>query len=335
MSLESAQKQLLPLIEDHLKGFLFSLDFSASETLQEMIAYHMGWANDDQGGGKRIRPLLTLLCAGAYRGIIDNALPGASAVEYLHNFTLIHDDIEDNAPLRHGKPTVWKKWGMPQAINAGDALFSIAQLVITDLGERCGDSIGLQAVRALNGTCLHLTRGQYMDIAFESREDVSVEHYLQMIEGKTAALIGFAAYLGGLTANQNQTQLNLLSQFGKTLGMAFQIQDDDLGVWGDPEITGKSSASDLLTRKKTLPILYGLQFSDEFCNLWKNEKISPENVDQFSSLLATCGARDYVETKAASYTKQAFEILEKLFPHENIYVEALHELTQVLLNRKY
>lgn len=334
MTLDIAQDQVLPLIENHLKCFLFSLDFSTSQPLREMIAYHMGWGKEHNGSGKRIRPLLTLLCAGAGNGAIENALPGAAAVEFLHNFTLIHDDIEDNSPLRHGKPSVWKKWSIPQAINTGDALFSIAQLAITDLGKTCGDNIGLRAIWAMNSTCLQLTCGQYMDIAFESLEDVEVDHYLQMIEGKTAALIEFSAYLGGLTSDQDQTQLNLLSEFGKTLGMAFQIQDDILGVWGDPAITGKSSASDLLARKKTLPILYGLQFSSEFHNLWNNEIISIENVDQFTSLLTICGALNYAINKAESYTAQAFEVLEKLFTHQNTYVNALHELTQVLLNRK-
>lgn len=335
MTLTDLQKQLLPEIESHLKNFLQSLDFGQSQALKEMIRYHMGWEDEQGSQGKRIRPLLTLLSAGACNGSIRDVMPGAVAIEYLHNFTLIHDDIEDKSPIRHGRPTLWKKWGLAQAVNAGDALFSIAQLAMLDLQKTCDQAVTLLAIKEFNQTCLHLTRGQYLDIDFESSQNISIDTYLDMIEGKTAALIAFSTNLGGLVAHQDEIHLNLLGEFGSSLGMAFQIQDDYLGVWGDPQKTGKSAATDLLTGKKSLPILFGLQQSREFRDFWENEEILAENVDTLASMLIACGAQDFVKTKVKYFTEGAFATLHKLFPAENDHSEALFEITEILLDRNF
>jgi len=198
-------------------------------------------------------------------------MPAAVSVEFLHNFTLIHDDIEDRSDLRHGQETVWKRWGMAQAINAGDALFCIAQLAMLDLTQTCGGEITIQATTELNQVCLHLTRGQYQDIAFEADEDTELEAYLEMIRGKTAALISLSTALAGIITRQDEVVTSHLSDFGRSLGMAFQMQDDYLGIWGDPKITGKSTSSDLHAKKKTLPVLYGLNNCQEFKTLWNKD----------------------------------------------------------------
>jgi len=335
MTLTNLQNLLLPEIESQLKNFLHTLNFGQSQPLQEMISYHMGWEDEGGSHGKRIRPFLSLLCAGALNGSIQNTMPGAAAIEYLHNFTLIHDDIEDNAPIRHGRPTLWQKYGLAQAVNAGDALFSIAQLAMLSLQETCNEAITLKAIKAFNHTCLHLTRGQYLDIAFESSQNVDVATYMNMIEGKTAALIAYSATLGGLTACQEEKQLSSLGEFGSSLGMAFQIQDDYLGVWGDSQETGKSAATDLLNRKKSLPILFGLQHNEDFRNFWRYEQIDSENVDALANMLIACGAQDFVKAKVQSFTEKAFTALDELFPIENDYVNALYELTEILLHRNY
>lgn len=334
MSLSSLQNQLQPQIEDHLKLFLESQDFGRAEGLKHMLAEHMGWGDSGGGRGKRIRPLLTLLCAGAFGGHIEKALPAATAVELLHNFTLIHDDIEDQSPLRHGRPTLWTKWGAAQAINAGDALFSIAQMAMLELSTTCDFHLAHRAVLAFNRVCLHLTRGQHLDIALENQSGTDVETYLAMIRGKTAALIAHSAWLGGLSAGQNDGSLEKLSAFSESLGMAFQIQDDDLGVWGDPDVTGKSAASDLLTRKKTLPVLYGLDHCPEFREMWESEDLRHGGVEAMANLLRECGVQDETRMKAEYYTKQAFSSLESLFPHKNDFAVALFELAQGLLARK-
>jgi len=335
MTLNDLQSQLIPQIEASLKAKINAFDFNHTNQLKRMITYQMGWSADGahDGGGKRIRPFLSLLCAGACKDQIEMAMPAAMAIEFLHNFTLIHDDIQDKSPLRHGKPTLWKKWGIAQAINAGDALFAIAQMTILKLADTTNEHICNLAASEFNQVCLHLTQGQYLDIAFESLDNVDIKTYLNMIEGKTAALIAFSTHVGGLAAGQTKDFLDLLSAYGKCLGMAFQIQDDFLGVWGDPLVTGKSTASDLLTRKKSLPILYGLENCPEFQDQWQKVPITAEYVLEMAKTLEICGAKKYVVTKAKEYTGRAFEILGQLFPKRNTYAVALKELTHDLLNR--
>lgn len=330
------QQELLPIIEDRLKSFLSEMDFDLSPQLEEMLTYHMGWhpsISKNAAGGKRIRPLLTLLCHGAFQPAVEKALPGAVAVELLHNFTLIHDDIEDNSPLRHGQPTLWNKWGLAQAINAGDALFSISQMAILSLRKSCGVEAALKAAEKMNAAFLHLTRGQYLDIAFETMTDVNNETYFEMVGGKTAALIAFATELGGLTAGQNSSIQENLSKYGKSVGLSFQIQDDILGIWGNPNVTGKSISSDLLAQKKSLPVLYGLAHSMEFGSIWSKQNPSQADIQLMSGLLESCGARDYAINEARRHTNEAFRTLGGLFPQRNRYSEALFELTGQLLNR--
>ena len=237
MTLEKLQALLTPQIEDTLKAFIDSMDYGSSPELREMLRYHMGWEDENAARasrGKRLRPLIALLTTGAFSEYPTKALPAAVAVELLHNFTLIHDDIEDQSPLRHGRPTLWQKYGTAQAINAGDALFSIAQLSMLDLAKTCNQYVVLDAARYFNRMCLHLTRGQQLDISFETQSEVSVEAYKDMIAGKTAALIAYTVSLGALVSGQTETEYHKLSEYGEFLGLAFQIQDDILGIWGRP-----------------------------------------------------------------------------------------------------
>ena len=333
MTLENLQALLSPQIENALIKFIDTIDFGSSPELGQMLRYHMGWADDNPTKGKRLRPLMALLTTGAFGEYPTKALPAAVAVELLHNFTLIHDDIEDQSPIRHGRATLWQKYGAAQAINAGDALFSIAQLSLLDLAQTCTQYVVLDAARNFNRTCLHLTQGQYLDISFETTSEVTVEAYKNMIAGKTAALIAYTAGLGALVSGQTETEYMKLSEYGELLGLAFQIQDDILGIWGDPEVTGKSAASDILTRKKTLPNLFGLAQCPEFRSLWESKTLKEEDVRQMADLLEQCGIREQVEAEAGELTTQAFDTLASVFPEPNDYSEALHEMTGFLLNR--
>jgi geranylgeranyl diphosphate synthase type I len=334
MTLTALQKKWIPRIEDELKSSLETLDFGQSTELKTMLSYHMGWA-DGGSSGKRLRPLLTLLCAGALGGVPNNVLPGAVAIEFLHNFTLIHDDIEDQSAMRHGRLTLWQRWGIPLAINAGDALFSISQIAMLVLRETLDSETAVRASLKFNQVCLNLTRGQHMDIAFEKDEQVDQNAYLEMVRGKTAALIGFTSWLGGLAAQQGEETLSLLYDFGENLGLAFQMQDDMLGIWGDPKVTGKSSAGDIQNKKKTLPILFGLANCPEFQSQWREPQPDSQQVSTMAEILAACGAREDVQRQASHFTEQAFTTLNNLFRERNTDSNGLFELVENLLQRDF
>ena len=335
-SLMKIREILRQRIEQGLLDTFEKHDFSSSLALKDMLAYHMGWHGKSENAlqGKRIRPQITLLFAGAYECPIENALPAALAIEFLHNFTLIHDDIQDKSSRRHGRLTLWKKWGVAQAINAGDALFSIAQLAMLDLVKTTNAVIANEGVRHLNQVCLRLTQGQHSDIAFESNPKVDIPSYIQMIAGKTGALIALSANMGGMVAQQQQERLTFLSEFGENLGLAFQIQDDFLGIWGDSKTIGKSTASDILRHKKTLPILFGLMNCPEFQEDWQNETPSSDQIYQMAETLTECGAKDYTMSQVEIYTKRACNALEYAFSNRNVYTDALFDLANNLLNRK-
>ena len=229
--------------------------------LYDMLRYHMGWVDEigrplNAASGKRLRPLLCLLACEAVGGRIDAALPAAAAVELIHNFTLIHDDVMDEDHERRHRRTVWSRWGSAQAINAGDLLYAVAVASMSHLDQR-GVSAGnaVKAIRRLEETCIEVIEGQYLDMEFESRLDVSPEEYMDMIGKKSAALIGFPMEVGALVGGANEGQQQAFAEVGRATGMAFQIRDDILGVWGRQELTGKPVGSDIRRKKKSLPIL--------------------------------------------------------------------------------
>jgi geranylgeranyl diphosphate synthase type I len=297
-----------------------------------MLAYHLGWT-DGAATGKRIRPLLCLLCCSAAGGQWEQALPLAAAIELIHNFSLIHDDIQDNSEWRRGRKTVWVRWGQAQAINAGDAMFALAHLAphrLMRLG--LGAEVALAALAELDYTCLALTQGQHLDMTFEGRSSVTVAEYMSMIEKKTAALIAAATYLGARAAAAPVAQLEDYHTFGLNLGLAFQLQDDLLGIWGDPEVTGKSAASDLIQRKKSLPVVYGLEHSAEFAAAYAQPYRPGQAVAGLAESLEALGARAHVEQQAREKTARARQALEQLALQEPAG-GALRELVDQLLNR--
>lgn len=329
----------IPALEAEMQAVVAATSPSL-QGLYGYLRYHLGWTDaqfqpvDGQTHtGKRIRPTLCLLTCQACDGDWERALPAAAAVELLHNFSLIHDDIEDRDRTRRGRPTVWALWGVPQAINAGDALYTLAHLALLRLKDRgVPPATVVTAMRLFDRTCLRLTEGQFLDIGFEEREGISPTEYLHMVAGKTAALLACSCKLGALTAQAPAARQERLSDFGHYLGLAFQMQDDVLGIWGDPRVTGKPVGSDLARGKKTLPILHGLERSAPLRALLGQPELAAEDVAQAVALLEEAGSRQVTEERAGEYTRHALDALEAA-DLQGPAADALHALAQTLLGR--
>jgi geranylgeranyl diphosphate synthase type I len=324
-----------PVLRKELERVVAKSADHGTPGLEEMITYQLGWTGKDAGPkaeGKAIRPLITLLAAESGGGDWENALPAAAAVELIHNFSLIHDDIEDNSEMRRGRPTVWKIWGEAQAINTGDAMFALANLALVDLEKTISSNTALQAGKLFHETCLRLTQGQHLDIAFESLDDIDLENYWQMISGKTAALIAFSLEVGALCAGVSKKLQKKYYDFGHFLGMAFQVQDDILGIWGDEVLIGKSNTGDLVVRKKTLPVIYGLSQKKDFFQAWQDNTITPDQAIELAKILEAEGGLAYSQETADRLTNQALTALTEAQPEEKAG-QILQELALSLLKR--
>jgi geranylgeranyl diphosphate synthase type I len=338
MSLESFFSHYLPPLEAEMRAVVQSTD-PRQAALFGMLHYHLGWADAafnpcHTETGKRIRPVLCLLTCAACGGDWQQALPAAAGVELLHNFSLIHDDIEDRDRTRRGRPTLWALWGEAQAINAGDALFALAQLALLRLPERGVPAATVVTAQTLfNQTCVALTGGQHLDLGFESRDAVPVADYLAMIEGKTAALAACSCELGALVAAVPEAWRASLRAFGRHLGLAFQMRDDVLGVWGDPAITGKPAGADVARRKKSLPILHGLEQSETLRALLAQSALDEADVCRATELLDEAGSRAFAERLAHEHHARALAALEEASLPGHA-AQALHGLAQALLNRE-
>ncbi len=310
-----------------------------------MMRYHLGWVNErfqpaSADVGKRLRPTICLLAAEASGRDYHIALPAAAAIELVHNFSLIHDDIEDRSNERRHRPTVWRLWGEPHAINAGDGLLMVARLALHRLLEKgVPNETVLTLARAFDETCLFLCQGQFLDMSFEERTDVSVEMYLEMIGGKTAALISFSAYAGALLGGDDARAAEGYRRFGRELGLAFQIVDDVLGIWGDPAVTGKPAAEDILCKKKSLPVVYAFEKArgtrkKALDEIYAKPTIEAEDVPRVLELLGELGARAYTQRMAEVYRDHA---LAELPPADqgNPAQEGLRLLARYLVDRVY
>jgi geranylgeranyl diphosphate synthase type I len=304
---------------------------ASNNGLWEMASYAMGWSGEGAGPettGKRIRPLLCLLVCGGCGADWRAALPPASAVELIHSFSLIHDDIQDGDAVRRGRPTVWKRYGSSQAINVGDAIFMLAFSILSE--SECPRAT--EWLRILSDTCLRLTYGQYLDLTYEDAQAITLAEYQEMVDGKTAALVEAACRLGAVSADAPPEKQKAFADFGRELGLAFQIQDDYLGVWGDPNVTGKPNAGDLLARKKSLPILYGLERSEKFRTLLAGE-ITPAVLPALLADLETCGAREHVLSLSRQGVDRAFDSLRAARP-QGEFGRQLEGLARALLGRQ-
>ena len=265
-------------------------------------------------GGKRLRPVLTLMTTACFGGDVSRAMDAALAVEVFHNFSLIHDDIMDAAPLRRGQETVHEKWDLNTGILSGDAMLIRAY----QLFEKYSPATFRELAKLFSKTALEVCEGQQYDIDFETRLEVSIPEYLKMIEYKTAVLVGAAMKMGAIVANAAIEDQDRCYEFGKNLGIAFQLQDDYLDAFGNPETFGKQVGGDILENKKTYLFLKAIEngapeIRTELFQLFQNSAIQPENkVSKTLELFVRSKANLATKAAISFYTKAAFDVLETI-----------------------
>ena len=317
--------RLLADIETEMRSVLDAQDGHA-RPLYEMLAYHLGLDEPEGPRGKRMRPLLGLLAYQSLTGDYRAALPGAAAVELGHNFSLVHDDIEDADRERRHRPTLWAIWGVPLAINAGDALIALSRLALYRLLDNgVPERRVLALMRVYDETCLDLCEGQFLDISFERQTDVTVERYMEMIGRKTASLVGASVQAGAILATDDAETIAGYRRFGYNLGLAFQMADDVKGTFWTSAETGKAEAGDVRKRKKTLPLVWALEHASEadgarLREIYAprdrmedgNEPMEPGLVEEVLTILDRCGARDHALAEARRYRDQALRDIESL-----------------------
>ncbi len=328
--------EMYAAIENELRRQIDRYNKHRTNQFHEMLSYHMGWSGEGAGPeatGKRIRPLLLLLTMAACGGNWESALPLAAAVELIHNFSLVHDDIQDKSEKRRGRPTVWAKWGAPMAINVGDALFVSANLSALDLSNNVSAETKIKVAEILQSTCLELTVGQYLDMSYETRLDLGPEDYWPMVTGKTASLLAASCHLGAILGQADTATQDAFKSFGHYLGLAYQLQDDILGIWGNEAITGKSATSDLAEGKKSLPVLVGLSKNGKFAEQWKKGPIPPAEATGAAALLASESAYEYTHEAAKQMTDLALLSLREANPVGS-HGDTLTELAFRLLRRE-
>ena len=285
-------------------------------------------------GGKRMRPILTLMACDAFNGDVNAAIPPALGVEVFHNFTLLHDDIMDNAPLRRSNPTVHEKWNTNIAILAGDAMFVEAcQLVMNSPSNSVKE-----VMKVFTKTALEVCEGQQYDMDFESMATVTIEQYIDMIRLKTAVLLGAALKMGALVADANSSDANHLYDFGVNLGIAFQLQDDILDVYGDADHFGKQVGGDILANKKTYLLITALEIAQgdlkiELLNWLSSSDKSENKVDAVTAIYDKLNVRLIAEVKMQELYNEALLHLDAI-PIPASSKQPLKDLADSLMNRK-
>ncbi len=332
----------LPIIDQALRAEL--LQYPAELCLTHR--YHMGWSDEsgtaiEAPQGKRLRPALVLLGTDAAGGDPKLALPIAVALEYIHNFSLIHDDVEDRDRFRHHRPTVWVIWGEALALIAGNSMLKMADrapYALKHNGVSAERSFMIQ--RLIADTCLSLIEGQYMDIEFETRNDVTVDEYLTMIERKTGALIEAALCAGAMIVDNSSQNASLtagLRKIGYELGRVFQIRDDMLGVWGSDD-TGKPVGGDILNKKKALPAIHALTYSKGNDNrriqeIYRKPELDYSDVEDVLDIMATAQTYEFCDSISNRHWSAAAEEIHKL-SLENAISDELLQLGEFLIARE-
>lgn len=303
------------LVRDEMR----SVVGASPDGLHAWMRYHLGWEDiegrpEQASGGKLLRPIAVLLAAEACGARVEQAAAAAAAVELVHNFSLLHDDVEDRSGFRRGRANLWTFAGVAQAINTGDGMFTLARLAayrLLDAGVPAGRVVA--AMRELDEACLRLVEGQYLDISFETRIDVTQDEYWQMAAGKTAAMFAAPFAMGATIAGAEPRIVEAFRAFGRHIGLAFQAVDDILGIWGDSAVTGKPAGDDLLARKMTCPVIAALDAGGDASMLLRRAYAQParpgEDVGPLAALVAETGARAMTQAMAEREETAALDAL--------------------------
>jgi geranylgeranyl diphosphate synthase type I len=336
--LEARLERLATEVDNWIRAF-FERHRPASERFAGLLSYPLGWVDgalqplaQPAAAGKRLRPTICLLACEAVAGDHRPALAPGAAVELVHNFSLVHDDIQDQSPLRRGRPSVWAQWETAQAINVGDSLFALGQLALYD--EPGDPERQAEAAHRLNMTCLSLVEGQFLDLELQAVGSASLIAYQTMVAGKTAALLECAAWLGARFGGADGDRAESFARFGRQFGLAFQFQDDLLGVWGDPALTGKSADADLRSRKQSLPAVLAFQSdtpaADQLRELYRTPgELSAKQAQDVKRILDELGVQERAwEMVAAGYGRAEEELKKALGPRKESPLFALLQRTR-------
>ncbi|MFS8104879.1 polyprenyl synthetase family protein [Lentzea alba] len=307
------------------------------DLLSKGAAFHFGWHDGEHNlsgvRGKMIRPALVLSAARLAGGEpTDDTLRAGVAVELVHNFSLVHDDLVDEDRMRHRRPTVWAQFGSAYAVQLGDAMLALANLVLM----RGAQGTTTELCAELNSAVMALCVGQVLDVEFETRPFVSTDDYLEMVTGKTAALLSASCGLGALTGSSSPAQLSALRQFGHHMGLAFQLTDDLLGIFGDPAVTGKPVGADLLRYKKTMPVVAatcsGSAAGDELREIYQRRAITRDRLEGVIELVACAGGRERTEAEAVKQYDLALRCLDEADGNADATAE-LRDLAALMIKR--
>ena len=305
--LEAAMNDAVPPLENH--------------PINTLLRYHLGWSDRDgnpsptpASQGKALRPTLCMFACDALHGEPRLAAPAAASLELIHNFSLVHDDIQDRGYERRHQPTVWAVWGTSRALVGGDAMQSLGDLTSTGFEDSVPASTAVRVSGLLTESYLEMIEGQCRDLQFEERETIGTDEYLDMIALKTGALIRSSMVIGATVATQDAHTIDGIARFGRAIGRLFQIRDDYLGIWGDDAITGKSTDSDIVQRKKSYPIVFAFQHAagvnrEELLRLYSKETLDEADVDRVLDILEDIGAANRTDSLTGSTANEARDAL--------------------------
>ncbi len=347
MSREDSHHLSLPSMFDRYGEYVqrslrSNLDLRGS-AVYDMLRYYMGWA-DETGApisamtGKAVRPTLCLFGCEAVGGSLNQALPAAVALEFIHNFSLVHDDIQDEDETRHNRKTLWAVWGKPKALVAGNVLRVVADTALHSL-EREGlePKRSIAAVGLLTESYLEMIEGQYLDLSYEGRPDIGMDDYLRMISHKTGALIRCSLNIGAAVGADDPGLISAMRECGRALGYVFQIRDDVLGVWGKEEITGKPVGADILRKKNSYPIVLAMEAAasedrEAIASIYSKPELDDEDVESVLTIMDRVGVEESAQAEAARWADAAIQAITPLeLSHR--HREQIEEFTHFLLVR--